>query len=136
MATLLTQEGYRLQANRKTRDGAQPPDRDAQFHYLSQCTKQFLARRAPVLSVDTKKKELGGNCKNPGQRGPRAGGHLAHERQQALRAPCIVQLRPPQSLPIHSSCSLTSASLSPVLAPAWRGGRFRLNYPQAILPSP
>jgi Rhodopirellula transposase DDE domain len=68
VATLLTQEGYRLQANRKTREGAQHPDRDAQFHYISQCTKQFLARRAPVLSVDTKKKELVGNFKNPGRR--------------------------------------------------------------------
>jgi len=68
VATLLTQEGYRLQANRKTREGAQHPDREAQFHYISQCTKQFLARRAPVLSVDTKKKELVGNFKNPGRR--------------------------------------------------------------------
>jgi len=68
VAMLLTREGYRLQANRKTREGAQQPDRDAQFPYSSQCTNHFLARRAPVLSVETKKKDLVGNFKNPGRR--------------------------------------------------------------------
>lgn len=68
VASLLTKEGYSLQSNRKTREGANHPDRDAQFQYIRTCTNKFLARGAPVISVDTKKKELVGNFKNPGQR--------------------------------------------------------------------
>lgn len=67
VAALLAAEGYRLQANRKTTEGASHPDRDAQFQYISLCTKAYLAAGEPVISVDTKKKELVGNFKNPGQ---------------------------------------------------------------------
>jgi hypothetical protein len=56
--------GYSLQANSKTREGAHHIDRDAQFHYINAQAKAFLAGREPVISVDTKKKELVGNFKN------------------------------------------------------------------------
>ncbi len=64
---LLREAGYSLQANVKTREGSQHPDRDAQFRYLNDQVKAFLAQRLPVVSVDTKKKELVGNFKNGGR---------------------------------------------------------------------
>ena len=64
---LLKAMGYRLQANRKTHEGSAHPDRDAQFHYINQKSTEQLARGNPVLSVDTKKKELVGNYKNGGR---------------------------------------------------------------------
>jgi hypothetical protein len=53
--------GYSLQANRKTREGASHPDRDAQFHYINRCVSAQMAAGQPVISVDTKKKELVGD---------------------------------------------------------------------------
>src|SRR5207244_5688816 len=59
--------GDRLQANRKTREGGKHIDRDAQFEYINKHAKAFLSANEPVISVDTKKKELVGNCKNNGR---------------------------------------------------------------------
>jgi hypothetical protein len=67
VARLLKKLGYRLQANKKTTEGKQHPDRDAQFHYINRRTKRQLTSGNPALSVDTKKKELVGNYKNGGQ---------------------------------------------------------------------
>ena len=64
---LLSASGYSLQANRKTMEGAQHPDRDAQFRYIQTQAGQQLRRRQPAISVDTKKKELVGNFKNRGR---------------------------------------------------------------------
>jgi transposase len=64
---LLRARGYSLQAAAKTREGKQHPDRDAQFRYLSQQVKEYLAAGDPVVSVDTKKKELVGRYKNAGR---------------------------------------------------------------------
>jgi len=63
----LKELGYSLQANRKTREGAQHPDRDAQFQHINETVKAALAAGEPVISVDTKKKELVGDFKNPGR---------------------------------------------------------------------
>jgi hypothetical protein len=72
VAKLLAAAGYSLQANRKTREGPSHPDRDAQFRYINQQVRQFQAAGQPVISVDTKKKELVGNFKNAGRTwGPR-----------------------------------------------------------------
>ena len=60
--------GYTLQANVKTREGAPHPDRDAQFRYLNRQVKNFRRDGSPVISVDTKKKELVGAFKNAGRR--------------------------------------------------------------------
>ena len=65
--------GYSLQANVKTIEGSQHPDRDAQFRYINSQVKAFLRRGDPVVSVDTKKKELVGAFKNAGQRWQRQG---------------------------------------------------------------
>jgi transposase len=64
---LLHEAGYSLQANAKTREGSRHPDRDAQFHYLNEQLKTFLEQGLPVVSVDTKKKELVGEFKNGGR---------------------------------------------------------------------
>src|SRR5437763_7120172 len=63
----LRELGYSLQANRKTREGGSHMDRDAQFHYLNDQAKAFLTAGEPMISVDTKKKELVGNFKNQGR---------------------------------------------------------------------
>ena len=64
---LLTGEGYSLQSVRKTREGAQHPDRDAQFQFLNAQVQAAFKAGQPVISVDTKKKELVGDFKNAGQ---------------------------------------------------------------------
>jgi transposase len=64
---LLREAGYSLQANAKTLEGGQHPDRDAQFIYLAGQAAEHLAAGAPVVSVDAKKKELVGQFKNGGQ---------------------------------------------------------------------
>jgi hypothetical protein len=67
VAQLLHDQGYSLQSNRKTEEGADHPDRDAQFRHINVRVKRALAKEMPVISVDTKKKELLGNYKNDGQ---------------------------------------------------------------------
>jgi hypothetical protein len=67
VADLLHDLGYSLQANRKTKEGANHPDRNAQFEHLKAKVKWCLSRKEPVISVDTKKKELVGDFKNGGR---------------------------------------------------------------------
>jgi transposase len=67
VADLLHQMDYSLQANQKTLEGSSHPDRDAQFHHISDKIREFQADRQPVISVDTKKKELVGDFKNNGR---------------------------------------------------------------------
>ena len=67
VAGLLGELGYSLQSNRKTREGSNHPDRDAQFGYINAQTSDALAAGQPAISVDTKKKELVGDFKNGGR---------------------------------------------------------------------
>jgi hypothetical protein len=67
VADLLPDLGYSLQANRKTQEGAAHPDRNAQFEYINAQVQVFQQRAQPVVSVDTKKKELVGKFKNGGR---------------------------------------------------------------------
>jgi hypothetical protein len=67
LGDLLRDMNYSLQANRKTNEGNQHIDRDAQFEYINTQAKAFLTAREPVISVDTKKKELVGSFKNNGR---------------------------------------------------------------------
>jgi hypothetical protein len=73
VSNLLRGMGYSLQANSKTREGGQHIDRDAQFEYINTQAKAFLAANEPIISVDTKKKELVGNFKNNGREWRRKG---------------------------------------------------------------
>ena len=67
VAQFLRQMDYSLQSNRKTEEGNDHPDRDAQFEHINKQVRQALATRRPVISVDTKKKELIGNYENEGR---------------------------------------------------------------------
>jgi hypothetical protein len=67
VAELLQACGYSLQANRKTREGPQHPDRDAQFRYINEQVRRYQQQAQPAISVDTKKKELVGDFKNAGK---------------------------------------------------------------------
>jgi DNA-binding phage protein len=67
VAELLRELGYSLQANAKTLEGASHPDRNAQFEYINTQVRTALATGLPVISVDTKKKELVGQYRNGGQ---------------------------------------------------------------------
>jgi hypothetical protein len=69
VAQLLKEQGYRLPSNRKTEEGEDHPDRDAQFRPINTQVQRALAQGTPVISVDTKKKELLGNYDNRGQQG-------------------------------------------------------------------
>ena len=67
VAKLLRSAGYSLQANVKTREGRQRPDRDLQFRRINTICRQALQDRVPVISIDCKKKELVGDFKNAGR---------------------------------------------------------------------
>ena len=67
VARLLRELGYSLQANAKTREGSSHPDRDQQFQHINDTVKAALGAGEPVISVDTKKKELVGDFKNGGR---------------------------------------------------------------------
>ncbi|KAA6338415.1 hypothetical protein EZS27_013588 [termite gut metagenome] len=58
---------YRLQCNKKTKEGGNHPDRDVQFEHINNRAKEFIAKGFPVISVDCKKKELTGDFKNAGR---------------------------------------------------------------------
>jgi Rhodopirellula transposase DDE domain len=67
VAALLHDLGYSLQANRKTREGSSHPDRNAQFEHINARVRAFQRRGQPVVSVDSKKRELIGDFKNAGR---------------------------------------------------------------------
>ena len=67
IGTLLKLQGYTLQSNKKRYEGSNHPDRDQQFEYIYEKVKQFLKGDQPIISVDTKKKELIGKFKNDGK---------------------------------------------------------------------
>jgi hypothetical protein len=73
VAALLIEEGYSLQANRKMTEGKQHPDRNAQFEYIQEMVLGFLKKRQPIVSIDTKKKELVGNSRTAVKNGNRKG---------------------------------------------------------------
>ena len=73
VARELKEQGFSLQSNRKTRDGDSHPERDAQFGHINKKAQSFMRRGQPVISVDTKKKELVGDFKNAGREWRRRG---------------------------------------------------------------
>ena len=73
VARCLRELGYSLQANVKAIEGTQHPDRDARFRYLNDQFRRFVRTHNPVVSVDTKKKELVGTFENRGRRWHPAG---------------------------------------------------------------
>jgi len=85
--------GYSLPAQRKTREGSSPPDRNAPFEHLNQKVQQYGASRQPVMSVDTQKKELGGDFKNGG-RAVRPKGKPEPVRVHDLEIPALGKVAP------------------------------------------
>jgi len=79
VSALLIAQGYSLQGNRKTKEGSAHPDRNAQFECIADLVTDFHEAGQPVVSVDTKKKELVGNYKNAGQEW-----HLSEEPPEVL----------------------------------------------------
>jgi transposase len=77
VARLLHELGYSLQANRKTKEGRQHPDRDAQFRHINAKVAAAIAASQPAISIDTKKKELVGEYKNGGREWRRKGDPVA-----------------------------------------------------------
>lgn len=73
VASLLDELGYSLQGNQKTKEGSGHPDRDAQFRYIQSRVEEIQHQGQPVVSVDTKKKELIGDFKNGGREWHRQG---------------------------------------------------------------
>ena len=65
---ILHEEGYNMQGNRKDREKGNPVDRNAQFEYINEMAKRHIALKEPVISVDSKKKELVGDFKNNGRK--------------------------------------------------------------------
>lgn len=88
IATLLRKNNYSLQANKKTREGTIHPDRNAQFEFINQDVKTQLQRHEPVISVDTKKKELIGDFKNNGREW-RPKGHPVKVRVHDFENPAL-----------------------------------------------
>ena len=77
VARLLHQMGYSLRVNAKQIATSRSPDRDRQFAYLTDLRARFQRQHLPIISVDTRKRELVGNFKNPGRR-------WEHESRQSV----------------------------------------------------
>jgi len=88
VAALLHAMDYSLQGNRKTREGTSHPDRNAQFEYINAQARDYQQRGQPVISVDTKKKELVGDFKNGGREW-RPKGHPEHVRVHDFKDPTL-----------------------------------------------
>jgi hypothetical protein len=93
VAQLLHDLDYSLQSNRKTEEGADHPDRDAQFGHINRTVKRYLRQGLPVISVDTKKKELIGNYLNAGQQW-RASGQPRHVQGHDFPGPDVPRAFP------------------------------------------
>ena len=93
VANLLRELNYSCQANRKTREGANHPDRDAQFAHINATVKAAIAAGEPAISVDTKKKELVGDFKNNG-RELRRKGHPEPVRVHDFKIPELGKVAP------------------------------------------
>jgi hypothetical protein len=97
VAALLHDLDYSLQANRKTKEGGSHPDRNAQFEYLNRQVRAFQGRGQPVVSVDTKKKELVGDFRNTGREWQRRG-HPEEVRRRPFPTSNWARSFPPGSM--------------------------------------
>jgi Rhodopirellula transposase DDE domain len=93
VAQLLHDLDYSLQSNRKTEEGRDHPDRDAQFRYINAAVKRCVAAHVPVISVDTKHKELIGNYANTGQQW-RPTKHPRHVQGHDFPTPAVPRAYP------------------------------------------
>ena len=110
LGKLLKGQGFRLQANQKTREGSQHPDRDAQFAHINQTVARALADGQPTVSIDCKKKELVGDYKAVGGSGSRPG---SRSRSRATTFPPGSRRRSPTGSTTSPTTRGTCRSVSP-----------------------
>jgi transposase len=137
VAPLLRRLGFSLQANVKTLEGSQHPDRDAQFRYINERVGEALAAEQPAISVDTKKKELVGNYKNGGRELARKGqpvkvnGHDFPDKQLGKAAPYgVLDLKANEAL-VSVGVSADTAQFSLASIRAWWQQLGKQRYPDA-----
>jgi hypothetical protein len=125
---LLRREGFSLQANAKTLEGAQHPDRDAQFRYLNQQVKGHQADDEPVVSVDTKKREQLGRLPMAGREWHPKGQPVKVEDHHFFTGPDVEQAIPTGSTtspatPAGSTSASTTTPPRSRWSPSAAGGR-------------
>jgi transposase len=135
---LLAEQGYSLQANLKTlEEGAGHPDRDGQFQHLNAQVRRFLSQGDPVISVDTKKKELVGRYYNKGQR------WLPKGRPEEVKVHDFIDPEEPKAIPygiydiaknlgwVNVGCDHDTASFAVASIRRWWSAMGRRAYPEA-----
>lgn len=134
---LLPELGYSLQAQAKTREGNQPPDREAQFRSITALVKRYWRKQLPVLSVETQKKELVGQDKNGGREWQRSG------QPQPVNVPDFPAPSLGQAIPsgldelgqdsgwVKVGCDQDTARFAVESLRGWWRGLGRRRYPQA-----
>lgn len=140
---LLRSNGFSLQAHAKTLEGKQHPDRDAQFRYINEQVKQYQAAGEPVISVDTKKKEMLGQLPNAGREGRPKGDPVRVEDHSFFTGPKgaaavsygIYDLTADTGWVNVGTDHDTSVFAVTSIRRWWRA-RGRLDYPHATRPGP
>ncbi|UQA90574.1 ISAzo13 family transposase [Streptomyces halobius] len=134
---LLRENGFSLQANAKTLEGAQHPNRDAQFRYINDQVRDHQAGGEPVVSVDTKKKEVVGQFKNAGRewrptgRPVRVGTHDFPDQELGRAAPYGIYDITSNTGWVSVGCDHDTAAFAVESIRRWWNGRGRLDYPGA-----
>ncbi|MFF4648228.1 ISAzo13 family transposase [Streptomyces sp. NPDC001389] len=134
---LLRENGFSLQANAKTLEGAQHPDRDAQFRYINDQAKNHQADGEPVVSVDTKKKEVVGQFKNSGREWRptgdpvRVGTHDFPDQELGRAAPYGIYDITANTGWVSVGCDHDTAAFAVESIRRWWNGQGRLDYPGA-----
>ncbi|MFE7193754.1 ISAzo13 family transposase [Kitasatospora sp. NPDC057541] len=134
---LLREEGFSLQANAKTIEGSQHPDRDAQFRYINEHAMKYIEAGDPVISVDTKKKELVGDFKNQGRSWRPAGDpvrvsvHDFADPQLGKAIPYGIYDLAANTGWVNVGTDHDTAAFAVESIRHWWHGRGRVSYPQA-----
>ncbi|MGW1364931.1 ISAzo13 family transposase [Streptomyces chartreusis] len=137
VSRLLRENGFSLQANAKTLEGAQHPDRDEQFRYINDQARNHQADGEPVVSVDTKKKEVVGQFKNAGREWRptgdpvRVGTHDFPDQELGRAAPYGIYDITANTGWVSVGCDHDTAAFAVESIRRWWNGQGRLDYPGA-----
>lgn len=137
VAVLLREAGFTLQGTSRTIEGARHPDRDAQFGYINEQVKEFLASGAPVVSVDAKKKEVLGNYAVIGREWHRAGcpplvrAHDFPEKDAVKAVPYGIYDLAADAGWVSVGCDADTAAFAVATLTRWWHGEGRNRYPDA-----
>jgi Rhodopirellula transposase DDE domain len=137
VAALLKAEGFSLQGTSRTTEGARHPDRDAQFRYINDQVKEFTAAGQPVISVDTKKKEVLGEYAVAGQEWHRAGqpirvrAHDFPDKGAQKAVPYGIYDLTADSGWVSVGCDGDTAAFAVATLRRWWNGEGRHRYPAA-----